>query len=155
MDDRPLSDRDLPLERLRRNSPHSLRRTFHGAAVRVREIPAATTPGSLDVLVLREVTILLPERFDNVHRQRSLRRNFESVRQPKKQRTPMKAYIVTTGAAFGLLALPTLTGLHCFRTLPPLGEGVSISCGGQGWSWSLSSGRRRSRLFLTISCAAC
>ena len=37
----------------------------------------------------------------------------------------MKAYIVTTGAAFGLLALPTLTGLHCFRTLPPLGEGVS------------------------------
>ena len=31
----------------------------HGAAVPVREIPAATTPGSLDVVVLREVTIFV------------------------------------------------------------------------------------------------
>ena len=31
----------------------------HGAAVPVREIPAATTPGSLDVVVLREVKIFV------------------------------------------------------------------------------------------------
>ena len=84
MDDRPLSHRDLPLERLRRSSPHSLRRTFHGAAVPVREIPAATTPASLDVLVLLEVMIFVAETFDNEHRQRSSLPNFGTLRRPEE-----------------------------------------------------------------------